>query len=256
MRHPVQSLFAARFPWLAGLAEVAGLGLLVDHTLLRPEATAGDVARLCDEAVQLRFGAVCVNGAWVRECVRRLDRAGVKVASVIGFPLGAMSTAAKAAEAELAVGDGASELDMVIALGEARAGNWMAVEEDLGRVVEAAGGTPVKAILESALLSPSELEQACRVALRSGARFVKTSTGFHAAGGATVAAVAAMRHVVGTAMGVKASGGIRKAEDALQMLVAGADRIGSSAAASWTGFVGPGSPPLAELLARAGAISV
>lgn len=256
MRNPVPSLFTARFPWLAGLAGVEGLGLLVDHTLLRPEATAGDIARLCDEALRFRFGAVCVNGAWIRECVLRLDGAPVKVASVIGFPLGAASTAAKAAEAELAVGDGASELDMVIALGQARAGNWTAVEEDLGRVVEAAGGAPVKAIVESALLSPSELEQACRVALRSGARFVKTSTGFHSAGGATVAAVAAMRRVAGTAMGVKASGGIRRPEDALQMLAAGADRIGSSAAAGWTGFVGPGSPPLGELLARTGAISV
>lgn len=256
MRHSEPSLFAARFPWLAGLAEAEGLGLLVDHTLLRPEATAGDVARLCDEALQARFGAVCVNGAWVRECVLRLAGAPVKVASVVGFPLGAMSTTAKSAEAELAVADGSSELDVVIALGEACSGNWMAVEEDLGRVVEAAGGLPVKAILESALLSPAQLEQASRVALRSGARFVKTSTGFHPAGGATVPAVAAMRRVVGMAMGVKASGGIRKPEDALQMLAAGADRIGSSAAASWTGFVGPGSPPLGELLARAGAISV
>ncbi|HSE67717.1 MAG TPA: deoxyribose-phosphate aldolase, partial [Gemmatimonadales bacterium] len=153
MRHPVRSLFAARFPWLAGLAEVEGMGLLVDHTLLRPEARGDDIARLCDEAVQLRLGAVCVNGAWVRECARRLAGASVKVASVIGFPLGATSTAAKAAETELAVADGAAELDMVIALGEARAGNWTAVEDDLGRVVEAAGGTPVKAILESALLS-------------------------------------------------------------------------------------------------------
>ncbi|HSE66753.1 MAG TPA: deoxyribose-phosphate aldolase [Gemmatimonadales bacterium] len=256
MRNPVPSLFAARFPWLAGLADVEGLGLLVDHTLLRPEATPGDIARLCDEALRFQFGAVCVNGAWIRECVLRLDGAPVKVASVIGFPLGAASTAAKAAEAELAVGDGASELDMVIALGQAQAGHWTSVEEDLGRVVEAAGGTPVKAILESALLSPSQLEQACRVALQSGARFVKTSTGFHPAGGATVAAVAAMRRVVGIAMGVKASGGIRRPEDALQMLAAGADRIGSSAAAGWTGFVGPGSPPLGELLARTGAISV
>ena len=168
MSRPVPSLFAARFPWLAGLAELEGLGLLVDHTLLRPETTASEIARLCEEAAQLRFGAVCVNGAWVRECVRRLDGAPVKVASVIGFPLGAMSTTAKSAETELAVADGAAELDVVIALGEARSGNWMAVEEDLGRVVEAAGGTPVKATWKARFyLLPSW--SACRVALRGGA---------------------------------------------------------------------------------------
>jgi deoxyribose-phosphate aldolase len=234
-------------PWLT--PHLAGsLAALVDHTLLKPEAGSSDIARLCAEALHFGFGAVCVNGAWVRDCRGRLPGSAVKVASVIGFPLGAMSTAAKAAEAELAVGEGADELDVVIALGRVREGDWGAVEQDLGRVVEAAGGTSVKAILESAALSAPDLERACQAAIRAGARSVKTSTGFHPAGGATAEALRTMRRIVGTGMGVKASGGVRTAEDALQMLLAGADRIGTSSAAGWTGFVGSGAPSLAALI--------
>ena len=236
-------------PWLAKDAAARGIGRLVDYTILRPDATGADVARLCDEASAADVIAVCVNGAWVRQCVERLRGTPVRVAAVVGFPLGAGTSAAKAAEATVAAAEGATELDMVMALGPAKAGDWPAVAADIAAVVEAAPGALVKVILETALLSPKEIVRACNTAREGGAGFVKTSTGFHAAGGATVEAIAAMRTAVGRDFGVKASGGIRTADSALAMLAAGADRLGASSLAGFGGIVGPDAPPLGELFA-------
>jgi deoxyribose-phosphate aldolase len=236
-------------PWLADQVHARGIGRLIDYTILRPDATAADVSRLCDEAVTADLIAVCVNGGWVRHCVERLRDTPVRVAAVVGFPLGAGTSAAKAAEASIAAGDGAGELDMVLPLGRAKVGEWEAVADDVAAVVAAAPGALVKVILETALLDGDEIAQACRASRRGGAAFVKTSTGFHAAGGATVEAVAAMRAAVGPWFGVKASGGIRTAAAALAMLAAGANRIGASSLAGFGDLVGPAAPPLADLLA-------
>lgn len=236
-------------PWLTPFAERRGLGALIDHTLLRPDATLADIIRLCDEAVTLGLGAVCVNGQWTHHAVQRLRGTEVQVVTVAGFPLGAAGLVAKAAETRLAVADGAAEVDVVMALGWAKAGEWDAVTDEMAAVVEAARGRVVKVILETAALQPGEIERACRAALDAEADFVKTSTGFHPAGGATIPAVRLMRSVGGTRLGVKAAGGIRTPEDALRLLLAGADRIGTSAAASWRGVLGPDAPRLADLLA-------
>ncbi len=235
-------------PWLADHAQARGIGRLVDYTILRPDATRLDVGRLCDEAVAAGVIAVCVNGAWVRHCVERLRGTSTRVAAVVGFPLGAGATAAKAAEGTLAAADGALELDMVMPIGAAKAGDWQAVVDDVAAVVAAAPGALVKVILETALLTPPEIAEACAASRRGGAAFVKTSTGFHSAGGATVEAVAAMREAVGPHFGVKASGGIRSADAALAMLAGGANRIGASSLSAFGAIVGPGAPPLAELL--------
>jgi deoxyribose-phosphate aldolase len=236
-------------PWLAAHAADRGIGRLVDYTLLRPDATGAEVARLCDEAIAANLIAVCVNGSWVKRCAERLRGSGVRLAAVVGFPLGAGESAAKAAEAALAAEAGATELDMVISLGLAKAAEWDAVAEDVARVVRAAPGTAVKAILETAVLTPDEIVPACRAARQGGAEFVKTSTGFHPAGGATIDAVAAMRAAVGPSFGVKASGGIRTADAAVAMLAAGANRIGASSLAAFAPIVGRDAPPLSELLA-------
>lgn len=236
-------------PWLdvsTGLRP--GIAHLLDYTLLKAEATRVDVLRLCDEAAAAAACAVCVNGSWVATCAERLRGTGVRVAAVVGFPLGAASGAAKAAEAAVEVADGAGELDLVLPLGRAKAHDWGAVTEDVALVVNAARGTLVKAIVESAILDADELRQACGAAVAGGAGFVKTSTGFHPAGGATVDAVRRMREVVGFAIGVKASGGIRTAEQALGMIAAGANRIGLSSLAGLHAIVGSGAPPLGELL--------
>ncbi len=172
---------------------------------------------------------------------------------VAGFPLGANGLVAKAAETRLAVADGAAEIDMMIALGQALAGEWEAVTDEIAAVVEAARGRVVKVILETAALSPEEIERGCQAALDAEADFVKTSTGFHPAGGATVEAVARMRRAVGERLGVKASGGIRTPEQALRLLAAGADRIGTSAAAGWGSLVSREAPLLRDLLARVAA---
>lgn len=200
------------------------LGSVIDHTLLRADATAADIDRLCAEAVEHRLAAVCVNPMWVHRC------AGVPVVSVVAFPLGASLPDAKAREAELAIEAGATELDMVASLGAIRAGDWDYLGRDIGAVVATSGSAAlVKVILESALWSPDVLAQACRVAEDAGAGYVKTSTGFHAAGGATVAAVQVMRRTVGDRLGIKASGGIRDAKTALELIAHGATRIGTSA---------------------------
>jgi deoxyribose-phosphate aldolase len=221
--------------WLGpGAVAARGVGRFLDYTLLQPEA-------------------ICVNGAWVAPCVRRLRGTGVLVAAVVDFPLGAASGAAKAAEAVIAVADGATELDMVIPLGAAKAGDWTAVTDEVAQVASAAGAALVKAIIESAILTPGEITRACQAAVAGGAGFVKTSTGFHPSGGATVAAVRRMRAAVDPGIGVKASGGIRTAGQALAMLAAGASRIGLSNLAGLRAIVGPDAPPLMELLGRAGA---
>ncbi len=208
---------------------VGRLGMLIDHTLLAAEATPSDVERVCREARAYRFASVCVNPVYVRQCAEALIGSPVKTCTVIGFPLGASTTRTKAQEAREAVENGAEELDVVISIGALRAGDVGYVQEELHAVVEAADGNAiVKAILETALLDEAEIARAARAALAAGVHFVKTSTGFAAAGGATVQAVRLLREVVGDALGVKASGGVRTSEAAHQLMAAGATRIGTS----------------------------
>jgi deoxyribose-phosphate aldolase len=204
------------------------LAALIDHTLLKPAATGAEIDTLCREAREYGFGAVCVNGCWVRRCRASLAGAGTKVACVVGFPLGAMAPEAKAFEAERAVADGADELDMVLNLGALKSGDADAVERDIRGVVEAARGRAVKVILETGLLDEAEKVLACQLSRRAGAAFVKTSTGFAAGSAATVEDVALMRRTVGPDLGVKASGGIRTRVDARRMLASGASRLGTS----------------------------
>ncbi|OMB94135.1 deoxyribose-phosphate aldolase [Mycobacterium colombiense] len=208
----------------------AQLAAFVDHTLLKPEATDADVAALVAEAAELGVYAVCVSPSMVPVAVRA--GAGVRVASVAGFPSGKHLPAVKAHEAALAVASGAGEIDMVIDVGAALAGDLDAVRADVHAVRGAIGGAVLKVIVESAALlalaDEPTLAQVCRAAEDAGADFVKTSTGFHPAGGASVRAVALMAETVGGRLGVKASGGIRTAEDALAMLDAGATRLGLS----------------------------
>lgn len=197
---------------------------LIDHTLLKPESTAADVAALVAEARELGVLAVCVSP----NALPLQDTGDLVVATVCGFPSGAHASAVKAAEARHAVADGAAEVDMVIDLGLAKAGDFDGVEADIRAVVEAAGQALVKVIIESAALTDEEIVEACRRAEAAGAGFVKTSTGFHPAGGASTHAVELMRKTVGDRLGVKASGGIRDAEAARAMIAAGASRLGLS----------------------------
>lgn len=203
---------------------------LIDHTLLKPEATPEQIAQLCSEAREYRFASVCVNPVYVKLAWDLLKGSTVKVCSVVGFPLGATPSEVKAFEAQRAIRDGASEIDMVIHVGSLKAGADDLVEQDIATVVEAchAGGAICKVILETCLLSEDEKVRACLLARRAGADFVKTSTGF-GPGGATVEDVALMRRTVGPDMGVKAAGGIRTLEALRQMVAAGANRIGASA---------------------------
>ncbi len=216
-------------PRVAPMASDTPLAGMIDHTLLRPEATPAQIEALCDEAMRYRFASVCVNPAYVPLCARLLRSTPVAVGTVIGFPLGATTTKTKVFEATQAIGNGARELDMVINAGWLKAGDYGAVAEDLRAVVEAAHAQQVlvKVIIETALLTDREKVAACALAARVGADFVKTSTGF-LGGGASTADVALMRRVVGPAMGVKASGGIRTLADAQALIAAGADRIGTS----------------------------
>ena len=229
----------------AGARRVADF---VDHTLLKPEATRSDIVKLCAEAREHRFAAVCVNPCWVELCAGELSGTDVAVASVCGFPLGATTSRAKASEAGEAVSRGATEVDMVAALGQIRGGEWGYVEDDIRAVVEASRGALVKVIIESAILSPEDIVKASAVAKLAGAHFVKTSTGFHAAGGATANAVRLMRLAVGDDLGVKAAGGVRDCATALAMIGAGASRIGTSSGVSFVGCLGPEPLSLAELL--------
>lgn len=206
----------------------ADLAPLIDHTLLKPEATEGQIRQLCAEAKQYGFASVCVNPSWVSLCAQLLKGSPVKVCTVIGFPLGATDTQTKADETRHAVANGAQEIDMVINVGALKSGKEKLVEEDIRAVVQAAQGRIVKVILETSLLSDAEKVLACQLAAKAGAHFVKTSTGFGSAG-ATVHDVALMRRSIPPDMQVKASGSIRDRETAMKMVQAGATRIGASA---------------------------
>jgi deoxyribose-phosphate aldolase len=206
------------------------IAALIDHTILKPEATRDEVVKICREARQYGFASVCVNPYWVPLVRAELAGSAVKVCTVVGFPLGATSTEAKVAETAAAVRVGAEEIDMVINVGALRSGDLDAVRQDIRRVVETAheAGAIVKTILETALLDDAQKTAACKLAQQAGADFVKTSTGFSTAG-ATAHDVALMRGVVGPGMGVKAAGGIRTLSDLRTMTAAGATRIGASA---------------------------
>ena len=206
------------------------LARYIDHTLLKPDATAADVDRLCDEAIEHGFAAVCINPTWVRRAADRVRGTDVAVASVIGFPFGASTSEVKAMEARRAIRDGAREIDMVLNIGALRSGMRDLVREDIAKVSDACheSGALNKVIIETALLTDQEKVVACRLAKEAKADFVKTSTGY-ASGGATVFDVALMREAVGPRIGVKASGGIRTRDDVEEMIAAGATRIGASA---------------------------
>jgi len=206
----------------------ADLARFIDHTLLKADATAKDIEKLCAEAREHRFYSVCVNGSRVQQARHLLEDTDVKVACVIGFPLGAMSGDAKRFETEAAIDEGAHEIDVVLNLGRLKDGDYKYVLRELRDVVEAADERPVKVILETCLLTNEEKIRACQLVVESGAHFVKTSTGF-SAGGATVADVKLLRETVGPTFGVKASGGIRDVKTALEMIAAGATRLGTSA---------------------------
>ena len=206
------------------------LAKLIDHTLLKPDATQQEIAQLCFEARKYGFASVCINPSWVPLCSQLLKDSPVKVCTVIGFPLGATAPEVKAFEAENAIKQGATEIDMVINIGALKARDLEVVAKDIRGVVNAshARGAIVKVIIETVLLTDEEKTIACLLSKEAGADFVKTSTGF-AGGGATVSDVALMRRTVGPEMGVKASGGVRTFEDAENMIKAGATRIGASA---------------------------
>jgi deoxyribose-phosphate aldolase len=215
--------------WLREVGEVPkDLAPLIDHTLLKPDATIDDLRRLCDEARQYGFATVCINSTNVRRAKSLLEGSPVKITAVVGFPLGAMAPTAKAFEAREAVRGGADEIDMVINLGALKSADYETVLGDIRKVVEAAQGHPVKVILETGALTEEEKVVGCTLAKMGGAAFVKTSTGF-GPGGATPEDVALMRRIVGSEMGVKASGGVRTRDDAEKMIAAGANRIGASA---------------------------
>jgi deoxyribose-phosphate aldolase len=205
----------------------ASIAATIDHTILKAIATERQIRELCVEAKANGFASVCVNPYWVPLCAKELAGSKVLVCTVIGFPLGANTSTVKAEETKLAVKQGAQEVDMVINLGAAKAGDWKAVEEDIRAVVKAAEKATVKVIIETCYLTDAEKVHACEAAMKAGAQFVKTSTGF-GTGGATADDVRLMRKVVGDKLKVKASGGIRSYHDAIQMLEAGADRLGAS----------------------------
>jgi deoxyribose-phosphate aldolase len=207
-----------------------GLAARIDHTLLAPEATADDVVALCEEATDLGVAAICVSPSHLP--ITAGLGVGIGIATVIGFPSGAHQPAVKAHEAEVAVDAGATELDMVVNLGLVKAGEWLAVGDDIGAVRASATGVRLKVILETAALTDAEVVEACRVAEGAGADYVKTSTGFHPTGGASLEAVRTMHATIGGRLGIKASGGIRDAATALAMLDAGATRLGCSATRS------------------------
>ena len=201
----------------------------IDHTLLKPDSTRRDCRHVCEEAKTHGFAAACILPAWVADAAEILDGSGVAVCTVVGFPHGIQPTAAKVAETHTVVADGAGEVDMVINVSALKSGSDLLVYEDIAAVVEAAelGGALVKVILECALLTDAEKRRVCRMCVEAGADFVKTSTGF-ASGGATVADVALLKAAVNGEARVKAAGGIRTIADALAMLAAGADRLGTS----------------------------
>jgi deoxyribose-phosphate aldolase len=227
---PVVDAGAARIGVHATGGAPADVAAMIDHTLLKPDASRADIGKLCREAAEFRFATVCVNPVWVAESARLLRGSGVGVCSVVGFPLGATTADVKHYETRRAIFDGAVEIDMVINIGALKSGDLRTVERDIEAVVEPCRQCSVvsKVIIEAALLTDQEKVTACTLTKAAGADFVKTSTGF-GPGGATVADVALMRRVVGAEMGVKAAGGVRDLEGLKAMVAAGATRVGASA---------------------------
>jgi deoxyribose-phosphate aldolase len=215
---------------LGSIPDDPDISSMIDHTLLKPDATADQIAQLCYEARKFKFASVCVNPTHVKLCAELLQGTEVKVCTVIGFPLGASAPEVKAFEAQTAITDGATEIDMVLNIGALKAGDLTLVARDINEVVKVGhgAGAIVKVIIETSLLNDEEKVTACLLSKEAGADFVKTSTGF-SGGGATVDDINPMRRVVGPEMGVKASGGVRDFEDAQNMVKAGATRLGASA---------------------------
>lgn len=205
----------------------AALAKSIDHTLLKPEASTEAILKICEEAIQFGFFGVCVNSSFISLVAQKLMGTSVSPVAVIGFPLGAMSTAAKSFEADYCVRNGAKEIDMVLHVGKLKEKDYAAVQSDIMQVVRASGDAIVKVILETALLNNEEKEVACKLSVDAGAKFVKTCTGF-GGGGATVEDIQLMRRVVGPNIGVKASGGIKSREGAEALIRAGANRLGTS----------------------------
>jgi deoxyribose-phosphate aldolase len=227
---PVVDAGATRLGVHASGGAPAGVSAMIDHTLLKPDATRAEIERLCREAAEFKFATVCVNPSWVAVAARLLGGSGVGVCSVVGFPLGATMGDVKNYETRRAIFDGATEIDMVINVGALKSGDLRTVERDIEAVVEPCRqcGVVSKVIIEAALLTDDEKIAACTLSKAAGADFVKTSTGF-GPGGATAADVALMRRVVGVEMGVKAAGGVRDLEGLKAMIAAGASRVGASA---------------------------
>jgi len=215
---------------LGGVNVGPGIAHMIDHTLLKPDATQDQIAQLCYEARKYGFATVCVNPTYVRLCAQLLKGSTVGICTVVGFPLGATPPEVKAYEAQRALDDGATEVDMVINIGALKSKDYALVERDIGTLARTshAGGSLLKVIIEAALLNDEEKVKACELAKAAGADYVKTSTGF-GPGGATAHDVELMRRTVGPEMGIKAAGGIRNLEDAQTMVAAGATRIGASA---------------------------
>ena len=221
---------ATRIGMYASGGATGGVATMIDHTLLKPDASRGEIEKLCREAAEFHFATVCVNPAWVATAAKLLRGSGVGVCSVVGFPLGATTADVKNYETRRAIFDGATEIDMVINIGALKSGDLLVVERDIEAVVDPCRQASVisKVIIEAALLTDEEKITACTLSKAAGADFVKTSTGF-ASGGATAADVALMRRVVGADMGVKAAGGVRDLEGLKAMVAAGASRVGASA---------------------------
>ncbi|MDF2854381.1 MAG: deoxyribose-phosphate aldolase [Neobacillus sp.] len=214
------------------LMATSNIAAMIDHTLLKPEATKQQIETLCQEAIEHKFFSVCVNPAWVRTSKELVKGSGVKVCTVIGFPLGATTSETKAFETKNAIENGADEVDMVINIGALKDKNDSLVENDIRAVVEAAKGKALtKVIIETSLLTREEKIRDCELSVKAGADYVKTSTGF-STGGATIEDIELMRKTVGPTIGVKASGGVRNTEDTQNMIKAGATRIGASAGVS------------------------
>ncbi len=205
----------------------SSIAALIDHTVLKAETSQKQVETICEEAITYSFAAVCVNPTFVEFVSKKLKNSSVKTCTVVGFPLGANTTEIKVKETQIAIGQGAQEIDMVINLDKLKAGNHQFVEKEIKSVVDASEGAIVKVIIEACFLNENEKKMACELSKAAGAHFVKTSTGF-GSGGATVADIKLMRQVVGNELKIKASGGIRSFSDAKALIEAGADRIGCS----------------------------
>ncbi|MDE1170539.1 MAG: deoxyribose-phosphate aldolase [Verrucomicrobium sp.] len=209
------------------MSTTANINELIEHTLLKPEATSADIAKLCAEAREHKFHGVCVHSHWIPDAKKNLQGSDVKVVTVVGFPHGASSSLAKAAETRIAVEAGADEVDMVINLGAVKEGHWDFIEHEIHELVSAAQGRPLKVIIEIAALTPEEISEASRRAVKAGAAFVKTATGY-GPGGATPEAVARIREAAGCKAGIKASGGVKDRAGAEALIAAGATRLGTS----------------------------